>query len=166
MRLNFLMAFIIVLTFSTNASALDVKFTDNIWNGVNIPEGQQCQKFGGMNPSTPKLIVSDIPTGSNAIILEYSDRDAKKMDNGGHGKMKFVINSTSGKVEIPSVPGHTFEIPSGFTMIEAHRGAGWDKEGAYMPPCSGGKGHAYYLTIKSLKDDKVTAETVIEMGKY
>jgi len=160
------MAFIIVLTFSTNASALDVKFTDNIWNGVNIPEGQQCQKFGGMNPSTPKLIVSDIPTGSNAIILEYSDRDAKKMDNGGHGKMKFVINSTSGKVEIPSVPGHTFEIPSGFTMIEAHRGAGWDKEGAYMPPCSGGKGHAYYLTIKSLKDDKVTAETVIEMGKY
>jgi hypothetical protein len=51
-------------------------------------------------------------------------------------------------------------------MIEAHRGPGWDKEGAYMPPCSGGKGHAYYVTIKTLKGDQVTAETIVEMGKY
>jgi len=51
-------------------------------------------------------------------------------------------------------------------MIEVYRGLGWDKEGAYMPPCSGGKGHAYYVTIKTLKCDKVIAETVVEMGKY
>ena len=51
-------------------------------------------------------------------------------------------------------------------MIEAHRGPGWDKEGAYMPPCSGGKDHAYYVTIKTLKDDVVTAGTVIEEGRY
>ena len=51
-------------------------------------------------------------------------------------------------------------------MIEAHRGPGWDKEGAYMPPCSGGKDHAYYVTIKTLKGGQVTAETVVEMGKY
>ena len=166
MKLNILMIFIIALTFSSSAFALDVKFAVNGWDGVTVPEGQQCQKFGGINPSTPEWMVSDIPAGSNAIILEYSDRDSKKMNNGGHGQMKFAINSTAGKVKIPSVPGHTFDLPSGFTMIEAHRGAGWDKEGAYMPPCSGGKGHEYYLTIKSFKDDMVTAETVIEMGKY
>jgi phosphatidylethanolamine-binding protein (PEBP) family uncharacterized protein len=166
MKLHIFMISVIALAFSTSAFALDVKFADNTWDGVNIPKGQQCQKFGGTSPATPKLIVSDIPAGSNSIILEYSDRDSKKMDNGGHGIMKFAINSTDEKVEIPSVSGHTFELPAGFTMIEAHRGAGWDKEGAYMPPCSGGKDHAYYLTVKSLMDDKVTAEVVIELGKY
>jgi hypothetical protein len=166
MKINLFVTFIIVLTFSTNASALDVKFADKVWDGINVPEGQQCQKFGGSNPSTPKWIVSDIPAGSNAIILEYSDRDSERMNNGGHGKMRFAINSTAARVVIPSVPGHTFEIPSEFSMIEAHRGPGWDKEGAYMPPCSGGKGHAYYVTIKTIKDDKVTAETVVGIGKY
>ena len=160
------MTVIIVLMFSANALALDIQFADNSWDGVTIPEGQQCQKFGGVNPSTPKWIVSDIPAGSDTIILEYSDRESERMNNGGHGKMSFAINSSAEKVEIPSVPGHTFEIPAGFTMIEAHRGPGWDREGAYMPPCSGGKGHAYYVTIKTLKGDQVTAETIVEMGKY
>ena len=160
------MTFIIVAVLSTNAAALDVKFADSAWDGNKIPEGQQCQKFGGNNPSTPKLIVTGIPVGSTAIVLEYSDRDSKKMDKGGHGKMRFALSPQSTKVEIPSVPGHTFEIPPAFTMIEAHRGKGWDKAGAYMPPCSGGKGHEYYLTVKSVKDDKVTAKTVIEMGKF
>ena len=67
---------------------------------------------------------------------------------------------------MPSVPGHTFDLPPSFKIIEAHRGPGWDKAGAYMPPCSGGKGHAYYLTVKSISNDKVTAETQIELGKY
>lgn len=166
MKMHLFMTLIMVLMFATNASALDVKFADKAWDGTTVPKGQQCQKFGGINPSTPQWIVSDIPAGSNAIILEYSDRDSEKMDKGGHGRMSFAIDPTAEKVEIPSVPGHTFEIPSGFVMIEAHRSPGWDKEGAYMPPCSGGKGHAYYVTIKTMKDDKVTAETVLEMGKY
>jgi hypothetical protein len=34
------------------------------------------------------------------------------------------------------------------------------------PPCSGGKGHAYYVTVKTLEGDKVVAETILEMGKY
>lgn len=166
MKFSLLMAVIVVFSLSTNAFAIDVKFADNAWDGVKVPEGQQCQKFGGINPSTPRLIISDIPAGSDAILLEYSDRDSKKMNNGGHGVMRFKINTTAENVEIPVVPGHTFEIPTEFTMVQAHRGAGWDIEGAYMPPCSGGKGHAYYVTIKILNDGKVTAETILEMGKY
>ncbi len=166
MKLKLLLTLIIVLGFCGNAIAFEVKFADNAWNHEKIPAGQQCQKFGGNKPATPKLIVSGIPAGSNGIVLEYSDRASKRMNNGGHGKMQFALNSPDTKVEIPSVPGHSFDIPPEFTMIAAHRGPKWDKAGAYMPPCSGGKGHAYYVTVKSVKDDQVTAETVIEMGKY
>jgi len=166
MKIKLIFTSIIVLAFSINTYALDVKFADSSWNNKKIPTGQQCQKFGGNNPSTPKLIVTGIPLGSDAIILEYSDRDSKKMNNGGHGMMRFTLSSQAIKVVIPSIPGHTFNIPSQFKIIEAHRSPGWDKAGAYMPPCSGGKGHAYYLTIKTVKGDMVTAKTIIEMGKY
>lgn len=134
MKLNLLVTFFIVLFFSTSASALDVRFAESVWDGVKIPEGQQCQKFGGHNPSTPTFIVTGVPAGSNAIVLEYSDRDSKKMNNGGHGRMSFAFDSTVDNVKIPSVPGHSFDLPPQFKMIEAHRGAGWDIDGAYMPP--------------------------------
>lgn len=80
--------------------------------------------------------------------------------------MKFMIDPQKSQVEVPSVLGHTFDIPKEFTLIEAHRSPSWDKAGAYMPPCSGGKNNEYYVTIKAVKDDKVTASTVLEMGKY
>jgi len=166
MKRKIIFASVVASVFSANAFALDAQFADKAWGGSNIPEGQQCQKFGGINPATPKLTVSDIPAGSDSIVLEYSDRDYKKMDDGGHGKMSFTLNSTDSKVQIPSVPGHSFSLPAGFTIIEEHRSPGWDKAGAYMPPCSGGKGHAYYVTIKALKGDEVTATTQLEMGKY
>lgn len=166
MRLNLSIVFASAVAFSANASALDVTFADSLWDGVSIPKGQQCQKFGGVKPSTPRWIVTGIPAGSSTVVLEYSDRDSEKMDHGGHGRMKFIMATMAEKVEIPSILGHTFEVPSDFKLIEAHRGTGWDVDGAYMPPCSGGEKHAYYVTIKTLKDDTVTAEAVVEMGKY
>lgn len=166
MKYRLLFASVITSVISSNAFAFDVRFADESWNGNNIPKGQQCQKFGGKNPSTPKLIVDDIPPGSDAILLEYSDRDYKKMDNGGHGRISYTLNTSLSKVEIPPIPGHTFDIPVAFKMIEAHRSPGWDKAGAYMPPCSGRKGHAYYVTVKAVKGDKVTATSVLEMGKF
>ena len=166
MKLKLLTSLIIASAFSTYASAVEVKLADPAWDGMNVPAGQQCQKFGGNNPSTPKLMVSDIPARSDSIVLAYSDRDSKKMNNGGHGIMSYKLDAMSKSVNIPSVAGHSFDMPANFTMIEKHRGAGWDKEGAYMPPCSGGKGHAYYVTVKTMKGDMVTAETVLEMGKF
>ena len=157
---------LLLSAFSVNAFALEAKFADAAWDGVKVPAGQQCQKFEGKNPSTPKLTVSKIPAGTNSIVLEYSDRDSEKMNNGGHGRMSFTVDSSATEVEIPSIFGHTFDIPATFKVIEAQRSPGWDTAGAYMPPCSGGKGHAYYVTIKAVKDDKVTATTTLEMGKY
>ncbi len=166
MKFKFIIALVVTTAVSSSAFSLEAKFADKAWDGSKIPEGQQCQKFGGINPSTPKLIVSEIPEDSNAIVLEYSDRDYEKMDKGGHGKMNFLLNSSASEVQISPVAGHTFDLPETFKMIEAHRSPGWDKAGVYMPPCSGGKGHAYYVTIKAVKGDKVTATTILEMGKY
>lgn len=56
-----LMASVVATIFSTNAAALNASFADSAWNGSRIPAGQQCQKFGGDNPSTPMLLISDIP---------------------------------------------------------------------------------------------------------
>lgn len=157
---------LLLSAFGMNAFAMEVKFADTAWDGTKVPAGQQCQKFGGKNPSTPKLIVSEIPADTSSIVLEYSDRDSKKMNNGGHGRMSFTVDPSTTEVEIPSIFGHTFDIPKKFKVIEAQRSPGWDTAGAYMPPCSGGKGHAYYVTIKAITDDQVTATKVLEMGKY
>lgn len=155
-----------LLTTSSYAFALDVDFVDSKWDGKTIPEGQQCQKFDGVKPGTPKLSVSGIPAGSDSVVLVYSDRDSKKMNNGGHGIMSYTLAKGANKVQLPIVAGHTYEMPKGFEMIAEHRGAGWDKEGAYMPPCSGGSGHEYYVTVQTYKGNTVTAETVLELGKF
>lgn len=155
-----------LLTMSSYAFALDVSFVDDKWDGVTIPKGQQCQKFDGVNPGTPKLNLSDIPVGSDSVILAYSDRNSKKMNNSGHGVMQYTLPKRSSSVELPVVFGHTYEMPRGFEMIAEHRGAGWDRAGAYMPPCSGGKGNAYYVTVQTYVGNQVTAETVLELGKF
>ncbi len=166
MKLKSIFTSLFLTAFSANVFALEAKLADPAWDGVKVPAGQQCQKFDGKNPATPKLTVSDIPAGTNSIVLEYSDRDSKKMNNGGHGRMSYMVDSSATQVEIPSIPGHTFDIPEAFKVIEAQRSPGWDTAGAYMPPCSGGKGHEYYVTIKAFKDGKVTDTTTLEMGKF
>ena len=167
MKFTLLSSLLITTAFvATSASALEVKLVDKAWDGMKIPTGQQCQKFGGENPSTPLLHVTDIPKGSDAIVLEYSDRDSANMNNGGHGIMSYSLTAMSDHTEIPSVAGHTYDLPEKFTMIKAHNNPAWDKEGAYMPPCSGGKDHAYYLTVKAMEGDKITGTTVLELGKY
>ena len=75
MKSKFFNALAITCLVNTSAFALDAKFADQSWDGVKVPTGQQCQKFGGTNPATPKLIISEIPPESNALVLEYSDRN-------------------------------------------------------------------------------------------
>jgi hypothetical protein len=166
MKIKTLASLFIISTFSTYASAVEVKFFNSSWDGVKVPEGQQCQKFGGIKPSTPTLLVTEIPVGSDSIVLEYSDRDSERMNNGGHGIMSYAISAETKTTLIPSVLGHTFDLPKKFTMIEAHRSPTWDTAGAYMPPCSGSKNHAYYVTLKTMQGEEVTGQTVLEMGNF
>ena len=152
---------------------LKLAFADPAWDGKKIPEGQQCQRFGGKNPSTPKLLVDDIPDNADAIIMEFSDRNYSPMDAGGHGKIGFRIDKGTPKVTIPSIPGHSFDLPNGFFLVKAHQAPSWDKAGAYMPPCSGGRGNAYYVTVKAVneiaegyQDYNVLGMGRLELGKY
>ncbi|MBU2590745.1 MAG: hypothetical protein ABIJ24_02695 [Nitrospinota bacterium] len=147
-----------------------ISLADAKWDGKKIPAGEQCSKFGG-KASTPRLLITNIPAEANAIIMEYSDKDHKPMDNGGHGKIGYKIKPGISEVTIPSVPGHTFKLPKGFFLVTAHSNPKWDKAGAYMPPCSGGKGNRYYVTVKAVqvaegKEAKVLAEGMIQLGKY
>lgn len=150
-------------------AALEAKLADPAWDGVKVPEGQQCQKFGGQGKS-PALAVSGIPSGASHLVLEFSDRSYKPMDNGGHGKVAFAIESGATTVTVPPVPGHTMELPAGFSVVEAQKAPTWDKAGAYLPPCSGGRGNSYYVTVKAVhKQGEETHDlgsAVVELGKY
>ncbi len=104
---------------------LEVSFADSLWNGQKVPAGQQCNRFGGKG-STPQLMVKNIPPNANALIMEYSDSDYMPMDNGGHGKMGYKIFASSNQVTIPSVQGHTFDLPEDFFLVSAHNNPSWD----------------------------------------
>ncbi len=167
-------AFILLslLTLNTYADKqpMNVSLADVAWDGKRVPAGQQCDKFGG-NGSTPLLAIQQIPAGANAIVMEYSDRSYQPMDQGGHGKFGYRIQPNSKIANIPSLAGHTFNLPAKFFLIEAQRAPAWDKEGAYLPPCSGGKGNDYYVTIKAVKEvdggiREVLAEVEVSLGKY
>lgn len=151
------------------AADLDVSFADETWDGATVPAGHQCQKFGGTQGS-PALRVNGIPEQANALILEFSDRSYAPMDKGGHGKVGYEIPPGNSTAEVPSIPPHTTTLPDGFWTVAEHGAPKWDKPGAYLPPCSGGKGNEYYLTVRAVErkgdEMKELGRTVVEMGKY
>jgi len=151
------------------AADLELRFVDDAWNGEAVPEGSQCQKFGG-EARSPAVHVAGIPEQANALIFEYSDRDFPPMDNGGHGKYGFAIEPGASSVDVGSVPGHTSDLPAGFFVVKEHKAPGWDLPGAYLPPCSGGRGNSYYLTVKAVHreggETHELASGTLEMGKY
>ncbi len=154
--------------FPTLAQASDsmmVSFISAGWDGKTVPKGQQCNRFGG-KAGTPELNVSMIPAGTTTLVMEYSDQDYRDMDNGGHGKIGYTLKKGQQEVTVPSVPGHTFDLPTSFFKVAAHAAPGWDTAGAYMPPCSGGKRHRYYVTVKAMANKKVLAKSRLDMGKY
>ena len=154
-----------------DGETLTAAFTDPRWDGITVPDGAQCQKFGGSEGS-PALRVSAIPAAATALVIEYSDRSYGPMDKGGHGKLGYVIAPGTGETLVPSAPPHTMALPDGFWTVAEHGAPGWDKAGAYLPPCSGGKGNAYYLTVRAVvrNDDgspgEELASTMLEMGRY
>lgn len=165
---------IVLILLAVNAYADNNPFKaslgDSTWDGKKVPESQRCHKFGGKGV-TPMLTVHQIPAQANAIVMEYSDRTYEPMDRGGHGKFGYRIQSNSSTVTIPSVAGHTFDLPPGFFLIEAQRAPTWDTPGAYLPPCSGGKDDEYYVTVKAVKEvdggiREVLETTEVPLGKY
>ncbi len=165
----FILALVMTGLSVTAASALEVQFADPVWNGETVPAGHQCQKFGGTHGS-PALVVGGLPARANALLLEFSDRSYAPMDNGGHGKLGYAFEAGAKAVTVPSAPAHTTALPPPWWTVAEHGAPGWDKPGAYLPPCSGGRGNAYYVTVKAIerKGDAVTEleQAILEMGRY
>ena len=169
---------LILIIFSSGASAanpishLQVVFADSKWDGHKIPYNQQCLRDGGKG-STPKLTVRNIPSGANALIFEYSDATYAPMNYGGHGKIGYNIAPGTAEATVPPVLGNTSTVPEGFFIVAPHSNPSWDKAGAYLPPCSGGRGNYYYVTIKAVAQSadksqkyRVLATTKLELGRY
>jgi len=133
------------------SAELSLSFTDSAWNGDGIPAGQMCNKFKGDNPQSPELVIKNIPAGTTAIVLEFSDRSNERMDKGGHGKVGYKIPEGATEVTVPRIPGHTEDLAENFFTVAAHKAPMWDTAGAYLPPCSGGRGNQYFIDVKAVK---------------
>lgn len=153
------------------AVALEVSLADPAWDGKALPEGQQCHRFGGEDPHSPALRVTNIPDDANALILEFSDRDVALMDKGGHGKVGYRLAGEK-EVVIPAVPGHTDALAEPLFVVEMHRAPRWDVAGAYLPPCSGGRGNNYFVDVLAVKlgpdqqVQSVIASSSVQMAVY
>ncbi|WP_367105137.1 hypothetical protein [uncultured Psychrobacter sp.] len=155
-----------VMALSTSAFAMSVEFNDDIWNDARIPEGQQCVKYGGINPATPSMTVSDIPISADSLVFVYDDISNKRMQKGGHGILEFALPEGATRAEIPAVFGHTYEVPVGIEMIAEYRSRAGESAGAYKPPCSGGKNHIYTVDVQAWQGDRMIDEETVEMGRY
>lgn len=144
---------------------LKVSFADPKWDGKRIPEGMQCSQQGGVGPASPPLKVSDIPAGTVRLIVEFDDESYRPLSSdGGHGKFAFEVDGKS-EVIFPAIPqGITSGFPPGVSMVSNNRsGMG----PGYLPPCSGGRGNRYSVTIRALSAaKKQLAEGYLIMGTY
>lgn len=149
---------------------LTVAFADAKWTGGAVPADEVCKKFGGANSASPRLNVSGIPAGANALVIEFNDLTyAPLSSNGGHGAVLYALPGGGPSVTIPSVPAQTMNVPQGFTMLKKSAGD-WPglENGAYLPPCSGGRGNSYVAIVYAVDTNAKTvlAKGRISLGNY
>ena len=152
---------------SDNLPTLTIAFNGGGWDGKNVPSGQECDKDGGKG-ATPPLIVSGIPEGANAIIIEINDESYYELSyDGGHGKIGFWIEG-GGEATLPPVPGGTTKVPAGTFIETPNRASGeWATPG-YIPPCSGGAGNTYSAVVKAVFKPKEKGQQgkLLATGKF
>jgi hypothetical protein len=158
----------LLLVSSIFATDLKVEFTDGKWDGITVPKDEVCSNYNMEAGSTPLLKISNIPENTVKIVFTYNDKTFVKMDNGGHGILAYNIKKNTNEIEVPSLQGETFELPDGFEIVTAHTGTRFKKTpGAYLAPCSGGKGNTYTVNINAVDSaNKSLATTELVLGKY
>jgi hypothetical protein len=156
-------------TIGLNAANIKANFADpETWNGKFVPEEKVCSNYNMEAGSTPEIILRNIPKGTKNIILTFTDETFEGMRNGGHGVLSYTLEDDTSSVIIPTVKGETFDLPENFTSVKAHRGTNFGKNaGAYLAPCSGGKGNSYSVRIQALdKNDVILDTTSLTLGTY
>lgn len=155
----------------SDVGVLHLSLTDADWDGKTIPKGQQCREYDG-NGASPRITIQNIPFQANMLILEFSDATYKPCDNGGHGVISYKIAQGSVEITVPSIPGQTFDLPNGFSLIQQHCGANLLMQpGAYIGPCPG-IGNLYYVRVKALyespdiSEPELLGEGRVDIGTY
>ena len=111
------------LVVSANAAELKVVFLDAKWDGKKIPANQQCIKQGGVNPSTPKVKVTGIPSGAKSILMIISDWGHGSA--GAHGILRFKVADGATEMVLPAIAESATNFPSG---VSVEQGESWGDE--------------------------------------
>lgn len=145
-----------------NVAKLDVVFTDARWTGGAVPNVGVCTR-NGREGMSPRLVVRNIPSGATDIIVEFNDLSyAPLSSGGGHGSIRVPVAEKT-EVMVPSVPEDTFKLPGGVFMEAAHRGR--YSAGAYLGPCSGGRGNTYEAEVKAVSKSTTPSQPSRLLGK-
>jgi len=152
------------LVISLNAAELKAIFLDAKWDGKKIPDDQQCITQGGVNPSTPKIKVTGIPSGAKSILMTITDYNYGSA--GLHGVFRFKVADGATEMVLPAIAETAKNFPSG-VEIEKYESGGMSQEGNYLPPCSDRRSHMYASEIQVVdSDDEELALFDLEWGRY
>jgi len=159
----------IIYTPTETVAELQVSFVDSSWDGTTIPVSGICKEGRGGGRS-PSMRIGGIPSGADAIVVEFNDTGRPYLaEYGGHGA---IWMATGGATElvIPSVQERSSELPAGVHMEHAHMAEGFGP-GAYLAPCSLGMGHLYVAHIMAVRRQGpegplLLAEASLPLGLY
>jgi hypothetical protein len=148
-------------------AGMGARLADVAWDGKVIPAGQQCRRFGGQG-GVPRIAVDGYHSGAQVILLSFNDESSEQMASGGHGVIGLRINGRYATVG--GVPGETSLANQGSFVVANNRGG---EVPGYLPPCSGGQGHLYSVTVMAVTwadtnpaSYRVLNETRVELGRY
>ena len=161
---NFLIAGLLLVAGMATAQSFEAKLALP-WNGVTVPDGQQCRLFGG-DGATPVFVLQGLPQGTTQVRVEFNDKSyAPLSENGGHGVIGFPVSGPD--AVLPSVPGMAAYLPMGAVVISAARSSGQYASDGYLPPCSGGRGNRYMADVIALDSRGAElARVAVELGRY
>lgn len=159
---------------SPNMVNLNAKFANSNWDGKKVPKEGVCIYHEKSAGNSPAITISNLPLSTNKIVLSFSDKSNMTMDNGGHGVVSYKVTKSSKNITIPSFKSETYNLPVGFESIRGHNAVQYNRDpGAYLGPCSGGKGNSYSVLIEAIqefKDDKkkslLLGKTNLSLGRY
>ncbi len=161
-----LLAILTLVVGGAHAADLALALADAKWDGKVIPDGMQCAKYGGASAASPAIRAGTIPAGTVRLVLEFDDEDyAPLSSDGGHGKFAYAVAAGAAEVVVPSIPqGITGGFPPGVSMLASNRS---QIAAGYLPPCSGGRGHRYSVTVRAMSAaGKTLAKSDLALGRY
>lgn len=168
MRVFGLTGLILAVSLATSATMAMAEMTVTLgggWDGKTVPNGQQCTLFDG-HGATPPMQATALPKGTAWVHTEYNDKDYGPLSTkGGHGVIGYPVSGSN--ADLYSVPGLKGTLPGKARVIKKARTSGKYASQGYLPPCSGGKGHKYFVDVKALDaNGKLLAKKRMQIGRF